>query len=76
MYWTHWNVLKWFGHVGRMREERLVKREYWANVEGNRRKGRPQRRWRGEVEDLLSERDGMMLARDSDSWAGMVYRVE
>ena len=35
------NVLKCFKHVGRMGEERLVKRVYQANVEGNRRRGRP-----------------------------------
>ena len=28
------NVLKWFGHVERMGEGRLVKRVYPANVEG------------------------------------------
>ena len=33
------NVLKWFGHVERMGEERLVKRVYQANGEGNRGEG-------------------------------------
>ena len=47
------SVLKWFGHVERMGEERLVKKVYQANLEGNREKRRPQRRWRGEVKDLL-----------------------
>ena len=37
------NVLKWFGHVERMGEERLVKRVYQANLEGKRGKERPQR---------------------------------
>ena len=37
------NVLKWLGHVERMGEERLVKRVYLVNVEGNRERGRPQR---------------------------------
>ena len=46
-------MLKWFGNVKRMGEERLVKRVYQANVEGNRRRGRPQRRWRDEVKELL-----------------------
>ena len=36
-----------------MGEERLVKRVYQANVEGNRRRGRLQRRWRDEVKELL-----------------------
>ena len=35
------NALKWFGHVERMKGERLVKRVYQANVEGNRGRGRP-----------------------------------
>ena len=52
-----------------------------TNLEGNRGRGRPQRKWRDEVQDLLlgrrlSEREGLMLARDRDSWAGRVYRVE
>ena len=38
------NALKWFGHVERMGEEMLVERVYRANVEGNRGRGRPQRR--------------------------------
>ena len=43
------NVLKWFGHVERMREERLVERVYRDTVAGKRGRGRPQRRWRNEV---------------------------
>ena len=43
------NVLKWFGHVERKGEERLIKRVYRANFEGNRGIGKPQRRWRYEV---------------------------
>ena len=54
---------------------------YRANVEGNRGRGIPQRRWRDEVNDLLlgrglSEREGMMLAGDRDAWCGMGYRLE
>ena len=55
-------MLKWFWHVERMGEERLVKRVYWANVEGNRGRGRSQRRWRDEMKDMLlgemAEREG------------------
>ena len=35
------NMLKWFGHVERMGEERLVKRVYLANVEDNREERDP-----------------------------------
>ena len=44
------------GHVERMEGERLVKKIYRAEVEGNRRRGRPRRRWMDEVKGCLSER--------------------
>ena len=55
-------MLKWFGDVERIGKERLLNRVYQANVEGIRGEGRPERRWRDEVKDLLlgrglSERD-------------------
>ena len=40
------NGMKWLGFVKRMGEENLIKRAYWAVVEGNRERGRPHRRWR------------------------------
>ena len=59
----------------------MVKKVYQANVEGKRGRGRPQRRWRDEVKDLLlgkglNEREGMMLAGDRDAWGGILYRLE
>ena len=51
------NVLKLFGNAERMGEERLVKRVHQANGEGNRERGRPQKRWRDEVKDLLLGRE-------------------
>ena len=59
----------------------MVKRVYQENVEDNRGRGRLQRRWRDEMKDLLlgrglSERAGMMLARDRDAWGGMEYKLE
>ena len=35
------SVLRWFGHVERMEEGRLVKRVYQSDVIGVRRRGRP-----------------------------------
>ena len=47
------------------------KRIYRANVDGNRGRRIPQRRWRDEVEELLmgrrlSEREEMVVSRDRD----------
>ena len=51
----------------------------WRVIVGG--EGDKKRRWRGEVKDLLlgrrlSEREGMMLAKDRDAWGGIIYRLE
>ena len=67
------NVLKWIGHV-----ERLLNRVYKVTVEGNRRRGRPQKRWRDEVTVLLmgrglSEMEGMLFSGDREAcWKMMM----
>ena len=40
-------VLKWFGHVERMGDERLTKKVYNSDVGGVRGVGRPRFRWIG-----------------------------
>ena len=62
-----------------MREERLVKRFYRANVEGNGGRRKMKRRWRDKMKKLfmrrrLSEREGMVLPRDREASDRMVYR--
>ena len=39
------SVMRWYGHMERMMEERLVKRIYRAGVGGTRGRGRPRTRW-------------------------------
>ena len=58
---------KWLGHAERMRKEMLVKRVYRVNMEGNRERGRLQKRRENEVKELLmgtrfSKREGMELS--------------
>ena len=36
-------VLRWFGHVERMDDERMAKRVYDSGVQGRRGRGRPTR---------------------------------
>ena len=66
-------VLKWFGHVERMGSERMTKRVYMSEVEGNRGRGRPPFRWRDGVRRACAEREmGLEEARgvclDRDAW--------
>ena len=45
-----------FGHIERMERVRLVKNIYQAEVEGNRGRGRPRRRWMDGVKGCVSDR--------------------
>ena len=38
--------LKWYGHVRRMKEEHIVRRMLDVEVPGERRRGRPNLRWK------------------------------
>ena len=47
-------VLRWFGHVERMGNERLAKRVYESDIRGTRRRGRPRKCWMDGVEETLA----------------------
>ena len=49
-------VLQWFGHIEKMEREKLAKKIYRAEAEGNRRRCRPRRRGMDGVKDCLSDR--------------------
>jgi len=72
-------VLKWFGHIERMEEERVIKRIYRSTVEGDRLRGRPRKGWRDGVKEALSHRglsiqEGERRVWDRVSWSDVVYR--
>ena len=39
-------LLKWYGHVRRMKEEHIVRRMLDVDIPGKRRRGRPNLRWK------------------------------
>ena len=49
-------VLRWFGHVERMDETRMVKKVYVSSVDGVRGRGRPGKVWMDGVNDALDKR--------------------
>ena len=50
--------LRWFGHVQRMEENRILKRVLYMNLKTRRPRGRPRNRWLDEVRE-----DGRMNGR-------------
>ena len=52
------NVLRWFGHVERMDNERLLRKVMNANVDGRSARGRPRFGWMGGVKRALNDEGG------------------
>ena len=73
-------VLKWFGHVEGMGNERMTKRVYMSEIEGERGRGRPAFRWRDGVRRACAKREiGLEEARgmclDHNAWRSMKDRI-
>ena len=71
------NVLRWFGHVERMDNERLLKRVMNAGVDGRSVRGRPRFGWMDGVKKALNERDldvreARERARNRSEWRAIV----
>ena len=74
-------VLKWFGHVERMGDERLTKKVYKSEVDGERPVGRPRCRWIDGVKAALDVRKiGLATARSTcrnrTEWRGVIDKIE
>ena len=48
--WIKRQRICWLGHLERMDEDRMPKKIFTQEVEGTRRRGRPRKRWKQEVE--------------------------
>ena len=69
-------ILRWFGHVERMGNERMVKRMYESQVRGGRGRGRPRKEWLGGVKEILERRglsiqEAKVVVRDRNEWRGV-----
>ena len=73
-------VLKWFGHVERMGDERLTKKVYKSEVGGVRGRGRPHFRWIDGVKDACKRRrmglaTARMRCRNRSEWRGVTDEI-
>jgi hypothetical protein len=63
------NRLHWFGHVLRMKENRIPKRVLYMNLGTKRLRGRPRNRWQDEV-----RQDGRIVG--GEEWQEKVHNRE
>ena len=73
--------LNWFGHMERMKDERMAKRVMESEVEGRRVRGRPRMGWSEGVKNSLDaigvpEEERRVLANDRIKWKKVVKRVK
>ena len=53
--WIKGQRISWLSHLERMEEDRTAKKIFTRELEGRRRRGRPRKRWKEEVErDIAS----------------------
>jgi len=67
------------GHLERMKEDRMPKKIFTQELEGTRRRGRPRKGWREEVErdlQVLGVRRQRELVIDRDKWRGVVRQAK
>ena len=70
-------VLRWFDHVERMENDRIVNRVYVGECAGSRSGGRPRKRWTDTVKDCLKKRgldvrQARIKVHDRRVWRGFV----
>jgi len=77
--WIKGQRISWLGHLERMEEDRMLKKIFTQELEGTRRRGRPRKGWREEVErnlQVLGVRRWREVVIDRDKWRGIVRQAK
>jgi hypothetical protein len=77
--WIKVQKISWLGHLERMEEDRMPKNIFTQELEGTRRRGRPRKRWREEVErdlQVLGVRRWRELVIGREKWRGIVRQAK
>ena len=76
--WIKGQRISWLGHLERM-EDRMPKKIFTQELEGTRRRGRPRKRWKEEVErdlQVLGVRRWRELEADMKKWKDIVQQAK
>jgi len=71
--------ISWLGHLERMEEDRMLKKIFTQELEGTRRRGRPRKGWREELErdlQVMGVRSWRKLVIDREKWRGIVRQAK
>jgi hypothetical protein len=77
--WIKGQRISWLGHLERMEENRTPKMIFSQELEGPRRRGRPRKRWKEEVErdlHVLGVRRWRELVTDRKKWRHIVRQAK
>ena len=79
MKWIKGQRISWLGHLERMEEVRMPKKIFTEELEGARRRGRPRKRWKEEVErnlQVLGVRRWRELVAGRKKWKDIVRQAK
>ena len=77
--WINGQRISWLGHLEGMEEDRMPKKIFTQELEGTRRRGRPRKRWKEEVErdlQVLGVRSWRELVADRKKWKDIVRQAK
>ena len=78
--WIKGQRISWLGHLERMEEDRMPETIFFTQeLEGTRRRGRPRKGWREEVErdlQVMGVRIWRELVIDREKWRGIVRQAK
>ena len=70
--------ISWLGHLEKMEEDRMPLKIFTQELEGTRRRGRPMKRWKKEVErdlQVLGVRRWREMVADRENWKDIVRQA-
>ena len=77
--WIRGQRIRWLGHLERMEEDRMPKKIFTQELEGTRRRGRPRKGWKEEVErdlQVFGVRRWRELVADRKKWKDFVRQAK
>jgi hypothetical protein len=77
--WIKGQRISWLSHLERMKEDRMPKKIFTQELEETRRRGRPRKRWKEEVErdlQVLRLRRWRELVTDRKKWRDTVRKAK